>query len=55
MSTYLPEVVVDNPWLFEGIVAGAVGLSCAYLIRKWGKNVGVEHAVGKAEMKDPFH
>ena len=35
MSTYLPEVVVNNPWWFGGLAAGAVGLGCVYLIRKW--------------------
>ena len=34
MSTYLPEIVAGNPWLFGGLVAGAVGLGCIYLIRK---------------------
>jgi NAD(P)-dependent dehydrogenase (short-subunit alcohol dehydrogenase family) len=35
MSAYLPDVVIDNPWLFGGVAAGAVGLGCVYLIRKW--------------------
>ena len=35
MDTYLPEAVVDNPWLFGGLAAGAVGLGCIFLIRKW--------------------
>ena len=35
MSTYLPEIVAGNPWLFGGLAAGAVGLACVYLIRKW--------------------
>ena len=35
MSAYLPDVVVDNPWLFGGLAAGAVGLGCIYLIRRW--------------------
>ena len=35
MSTYLPDVVVDNRWLFGGLAAGAVGLGCVYLIRRW--------------------
>ena len=35
MSTYLPDVVSDNPWLFGGLAAGAVGLGCVFLIRKW--------------------
>jgi hypothetical protein len=26
MSAYLPDVVVDNHWLFGGLAAGAVGL-----------------------------
>ena len=35
MSTHLPDVVTDNPWLFGGLAAGAVGLSCIFLVRKW--------------------
>ena len=35
MSTYLPDVVSDNPWLFGGLAAGAVGLGCVFFIRKW--------------------
>ena len=35
MSAHLPEIVTDNPWLFGGLAAGAVGLACVYLIRKW--------------------
>ena len=35
MATYVPDVVVDNPRLFGGLAAGAVGLGCIYLIRKW--------------------
>ena len=34
-ETYLPEAVLENPWLYGGLVAGALGLSCVYLIRKW--------------------
>ena len=32
---YLPEAVMDNPWLFGGLAAGAVGLGCVFLIRRW--------------------
>ena len=28
-------MVVDNSWLFGGLAAGAVGLGCVYLIRRW--------------------
>ena len=35
MSTFLPEIVAGNPWLFGGLAAGAVGLACVYFIRKW--------------------
>ena len=35
LERYVPEVVADNPWLFGGLAAGVVGLSCNYLIRKW--------------------
>ena len=26
---------MNNPWLFGGLAAGAVGLGCIYLVRKW--------------------
>ena len=26
---------MDNPWLFGGLAAGAVGLGCVFLIRRW--------------------
>ena len=35
VEAYIPEVVADNPWLFGGIAVGVVGLSCAFLIRRW--------------------
>ena len=35
LEAYVPEVVVDNPWLFGGLAVGVIGLSCVYLIRKW--------------------
>ena len=35
LEACIPGVVADNPWLFGGIAVGVVGLSCAFLIRRW--------------------
>ena len=35
LEANVPEVVADNPWLFGGIAVGVIGLSCAFLIRRW--------------------
>ena len=35
LKAHLPQTVLDNPRLFGGLAAGAVGLGCVYLIRKW--------------------
>ena len=35
LEAYLPKTVLENPWLFGGLAAGAVGLGCVFLIRKW--------------------
>ena len=32
---YLPEVVLDRPWLFGAITIGALGVASLYLIRRW--------------------
>ena len=36
-QAYLPKTVLENPWIFGGLAAGAVGLGYAayYLIRRW--------------------
>ena len=35
LGAYLPEVVLDKPWLFGGLTGGALVLSCVYLLKKW--------------------
>ena len=35
MTSFLPEFVLEYVWLFGGLAAGALGLICTYLIRKW--------------------
>ena len=36
LQSYLPEAVVERPWLFGGLAVGAVGvLGTFYLIRRW--------------------